>query len=132
VFIGGRYCSQLGGEWDGVIDLTGEFPETCKTREYLCIPLWDGNAPTPADLEACASFFDRVHKGRRGTRILVHCAHGRGRSCAALCACAVRADMAATWQNAFKMIWLKRPVVTLNHPMMHALQAWQEEGNKQR
>ena len=39
--------------------------------------------------------------------VLVHCAHGKGRSTCVLCACLVRAGLFATWRDAFDAV---RPI----------------------
>ena len=78
-WIGGRYASELNRKWACTIDLTNEFPESCrnKTFAYMLIPCWDGTPPAPRDIERAARFAaDHVERGD----VMVHCAHGRGRS----------------------------------------------------
>jgi len=61
--------------------------------------------------------------------ILIHCAHGRGRSTTALCAALVKAGYHRTWQDAYAFISTKRPCVKLNAKMRAALESWQAEFN---
>ena len=62
-------------EVDAVIDLTCGFPERIRCREYLCLPIWDGNAPTTNDLNCAVQFAKTLKK--KGV-VVVHCAFGVG------------------------------------------------------
>lgn len=121
-WVGGRYSHELGRRWAGTIDLTCEFPESSTQDKYLLIECWDGVPPTPEQLEEAAQFGVSAHE--RGD-VLVHCAHGRGRSTTTLCACLVRAGQYPTWEDAFAAIKQKRKVVKLNASMRKALTEWQ-------
>lgn len=121
-WVGGRYSHELGRRWAGTIDLTCEFPETSTQEKYLLIECWDGVPRTPDQLEEAAQFGIAAHE--RGD-VLVHCAHGRGRSTTTLCACLVRAGRFPTWEEAFAAIKQKRKVVKLNSSMRRALSEWQ-------
>lgn len=127
-WVGGCYANKLDKDWGAVIDLTVEFPESCikRTREYLSLPTWDGVPATPAQLDAAATF--AVNAFEKGGDILVHCAHGRGRSTTVMCACLVKAGLFDNWKDAFeKGIKPGRSVCKLNTRMKQNLQAWQEE-----
>ena len=113
----------------GVIDLTVEFPETTinRTSSYLSVPTWDGVPASPAQLDDGANFAVAAMRNHGGN-ILVHCAHGRGRSTTMMCACLVKAGLYPNWQEAFeKGIKPGRPVCKLNKRMRQALTQWQEE-----
>jgi protein-tyrosine phosphatase len=137
-WVGGWYAHELDKDWAAVIDLTVEFPETCidRTRAYLSLPTWDGVPATPEQLEEAASFAvlaaassSNSGQNRHGNSgdILVHCAHGRGRSTTVVCACLVKAGLFRTWEEAFeKGIKPKRPVCKLNRRMRQNLTKWQE------
>ncbi|KAL7567809.1 hypothetical protein ACA910_000560 [Epithemia clementina (nom. ined.)] len=127
-WVGGCHSDQLGKDWAGVIDLTVEFPESCinHTRAYLSIPTWDGVPATPEQLEEAATF--AFNASQQGGDILVHCAHGRGRSTTVMCACLVKAGLFRTWEEAFEQgIKPHRPVCKLNKRMKQNLAAWQEK-----
>ena len=127
-WVGGCNSNELGKNWAGVIDLTVEFPESCinNTRSYLSIPTWDGVPATPEQLEDAASF--ALTASSQGGDVLVHCAHGRGRSTTVMCACLVKAGLFRTWQEAFDQgIKPQRPVCKLNKRMKENLAAWQEQ-----
>ena len=132
-WVGGCYAHLLKKDWGAVIDLTVEFPESCikRTREYLSLPTWDGVPATPAQLEEAATF--AVKALEKGGDILVHCAHGRGRSTTVMCACLVKAGLYDNWKEAFeKGIKPGRSVCKLNTRMKQNLQEWQEKyANKQ-
>lgn len=124
-WVGGCYGHELNKEWGGIIDLTVEFPERMITKSYLSIPTWDGVPATPAQLEEAANF---AVEARQSGDVMVHCAHGRGRSTTVMCACLVKAGLFPTWQEAFeKGIKPGRSVCKLNSLMKKALTAWQEQ-----
>ena len=125
-WIGGCHAHELDKDWAGVIDLTTEFPETTidRTRAYLCMPTWDGVPATPDQIEEAANF--ALTASQQGGDVLVHCAHGRGRSTTIMCACLVKAGLFTTWEDAFeKGIKPKRPCCKLNKRMMENLTKWQ-------
>lgn len=125
-WIGGRYADQLGRKWAGTIDLTCEFPEGCaeSTERYHLLPCWDGVPPPPELLDRAAGFgvAARAHGD-----VMVHCAHGRGRSTCVMCACLVKAGAFPTWEAAFEACRKQRSIVKLNKSMRAALDAWQAE-----
>ena len=123
-WVGSCYGHELDRDWAGVIDLTVEFPETTRTRNYLSLPTWDGVPATPEQLEKAARFAVEAKEG--GGDILIHCAHGRGRSTTVMCACLVKAGLFATWEEAFEEgIKPARPVCKLNRRMKQNLTEWQ-------
>lgn len=125
-WVGGCHADDLGHkEWGGIIDLTVEFPEVCRdnTKHYLSAPTWDGVPLSPDDLESAANFAVEAHKDGD---VLVHCAHGRGRSTTVMCACLVKAGLFSNWEEAFeKGIKPYRPVCKLNKRMRENLADWQ-------
>lgn len=126
-WVGGCYSHELNKDWGGVIDLTVEFPESCinRTQGYLLVRSWDGVPPEPARLEKAAKF--AVESRKKGD-VLIHCAHGRGRSTTVMCAALVKAGLYSTWQEAFeKGIKPFRPVCSLNRRMRNNLTEWQAQ-----
>eukprot|EP00933_Yihiella_yeosuensis_P038128 TRINITY_DN32087_c0_g1_i1.p1 TRINITY_DN32087_c0_g1~~TRINITY_DN32087_c0_g1_i1.p1 ORF type:complete len:295 (-),score=40.06 TRINITY_DN32087_c0_g1_i1:96-980(-) len=123
-WVGGRYGAELEKQWAGTIDLTCEFPEGCAktTEQYLLVPCWDGVPPTPEMLEHAAKF--ALSASLNGD-VMVHCAHGRGRSTTVMCACLVKAGLHPTWEAALDAIKNQRRVVKLNRAMRSALTSWQ-------
>lgn len=127
-YVGGCYAHQLNKEWTCVIDLTVEFPESCieTTKEYLSVPTWDGIPASPDQLEDAANFAVEARKKHGGGDVLVHCAHGRGRSTTMMCACLVKEGLFKNWEEAFeKGIKPGRPVCKLNKRMRQNLTEWQ-------
>ena len=128
-WLGGRYADRAPGRperWAGVLDLTVELPERCLDLcdDYLLVRCWDGAAPHLQDLEHAAAF---CATARRRGPVLVHCAHGRGRSTTAMCAALVRAGVDRDWRGAFERCRRARPCVRLNKRMRAALDAWAAE-----
>lgn len=125
-WVGGMYADTLGKDWGGIIDLTVEFPERCinSTKAYKLIASWDGVPASPEKLEEAATF---AVEARKQGDVLIHCAHGRGRSTTTMCAALVKAGLFPTWQDAFeKGIKPQRSVCKLNKRMREALQKWQD------
>lgn len=126
-WVGGCYANELDKDWAGIIDQTVEFPESCinRTQEYLLLPTWDGVPATPEQLEEAATF---AIEARKHGDVLVHCAHGRGRSTTVMCACLVKAGLFPTWQEAFEYgVKPNRPVCKLNSIMRRNLTKWQDK-----
>lgn len=124
-WVGGTYSNELNKEWGGVIDLTVEFPERCfdTSKSYKLCAIWDGVPPTPDMLEEAAQF---AVEARKKGDVLIHCAHGRGRSTTLMCAALVRAGLYDNWEDAFeKGIKPGRSVCKLNSRMKNALSEWQ-------
>lgn len=124
-YVGGTYSHELNKEWGGVIDLTVEFPERCinNTKSYLLCATWDGVPASPERLEEAAQF---AVEARKKGDVLIHCAHGRGRSTTLMCAALVRAGLFDTWEEAFeKGIKPGRSVCKLNKRMRETLAQWQ-------
>jgi hypothetical protein len=121
---GGKYGSELGKQWGGILDLTCEFPEGCRaqTKHYKCIPCWDGTPPSAEMIEEAARF---CVEAREDGDVLVHCAHGRGRSTTCMVAALTKARLYPDWQRAFEACKRRRPVVALNRAMRHALTEWE-------
>merc|ERR1719436_515558 len=90
----------------------------------MLLPCWDGVPPPPAELERAAQF---ATSARSSGDVLVHCAHGRGRSTTVMCACLVRAGLHRNWEEAFDAIRKKRRVVKLNRSMRSVLTSWQAQ-----
>lgn len=138
-WVGGCYAYQLNKQWAGIIDLTVEFPEKCRsnTLRYLCLPTWDGVPCSPEQLEKAAQFCidARVEWARFKEKgavegdtpdILIHCAHGRGRSTTVMCAALVKMGLFANYEEALeKGIKPGRPVCKLNKMMRTNLAEWQ-------
>lgn len=126
-YVGGCYGHELNKEWAAVVDLTVEFPESCinTTKQYLLMPTWDGVPCRPDQLEEAATFAVNARKTHGGD-VLVHCAHGRGRSTTVMCACLVKAGLYKNWLDAFeKGIKPQRNVCKLNARMRQNLTEWQ-------
>jgi protein-tyrosine phosphatase len=123
-WIGGRYANRLRHRWAATVDLTVEFSEGCRdsTRAYLNLPCWDGTPPSARDIERAARFASDLSENGD---IMVHCAHGRGRSTCVMVACLVRSGAYPTWQRAFDAVRLKRKGVMLNRKMRRALTEWE-------
>ena len=146
LWVGGCFAHRLNKQWAGIIDLTVEFPERCRdtTLKYLCIPTWDGVPCSPAQLEMAANFAVEAKENwtklkEEGAvegepQILIHCAHGRGRSTTVMCAAMVKMGMYANFEEALeKGIKPGRPVCKLNAMMRKNLTEWQSiyvEGKK--
>lgn len=135
-WVGGCYSHQLEKKWAGIVDLTVEFPEKCRAERYLCLPSWDGVPCSPEQLEKAAVFCIEAReewarmkeKGvvEGGPQILIHCAHGRGRSTTVMCAALIKMGLFSNYEDALeKGIRPGRPVCKLNKMMRKNLAEWQ-------
>mmetsp|Transcript_77068 Transcript_77068/g.150970 ORF Transcript_77068/g.150970 Transcript_77068/m.150970 type:complete len:268 (-) Transcript_77068:271-1074(-) len=132
-YIGGKYSDELRMfKWGAIVDLTVEFNEACigecAVGGYKLVRCWDGVPPTPDQLEDaavhCANAYHTAKVMGRRTPVLIHCAHGRGRSTTSMCAALVRAGLFDSWEAAFEACKKERPVVKLNGKMRKALTDW--------
>lgn len=116
-------------QWEVIVDLTNEFPERSKaTGLYLNLPIWDGNAPTVAELEQGAIV---MATGALKGPSLCHCAFGVGRSTTLMTASLIFAGKAKTIEEAFQIIKAKRSIVKLNSRMRASLEMWMEWRSKE-
>jgi hypothetical protein len=79
-YLGGWYSSELGIRFSAVVDLCCELPERAQTDRYMCCANWDGMLHGE-DIARAAPFLAAAAK--EGP-VLVHCAHGVGRSTATI------------------------------------------------
>jgi len=119
----GTYFSDVAYavEWQGIVDLTTEFSERSRAKNYLCLPSWDGIPATHTDLTRGAEF---ILKHWEEGPVLCHCAAGIGRSATMVCAALLLAEKANTVDDAVAIIREQRPIVRLNVKMKTALNAW--------
>ena len=67
-----------------VLDVTAELPRIAASGRYLNLRVWDTHGPTPAQIDAAVRWI--AERRREGEKVLVHCAHGHGRSVTVLAA----------------------------------------------
>jgi protein-tyrosine phosphatase len=106
--------------WPAVVDLTCELPRRSPSSDYLCLPTWDVTPPSPQALEAGVAFL--LEHRRRGRPVLIHCAHGRGRSTVLLLAALVASGDHPGWQEALAAVRRGRPQVRLSRAQQRALE----------
>eukprot|EP00519_Triparma_laevis_P006198 CAMPEP_0182496708 /NCGR_PEP_ID=MMETSP1321-20130603/5304_1 /TAXON_ID=91990 /ORGANISM="Bolidomonas sp., Strain RCC1657" /LENGTH=269 /DNA_ID=CAMNT_0024700375 /DNA_START=44 /DNA_END=853 /DNA_ORIENTATION=+ len=134
-WVGGRYGSELSVPlWSVTVDLTCEFQESCinNTVKYVSSPVWDGTPPSVDEVERCAVAIRDGWSGSSQNKssasnsgpVMVHCAHGRGRSCMIACAGLVKSGRAGTWEEAFEVVKKGRHVCKLNKGMRVRLTEW--------
>jgi len=115
-FIGGwpRRPDELPPTPAAVIDVTCELPRTCpKDTPYRCVPTWDTTGPSGLTRINEAIEW-AVHQRAMGRNVLIHCAHGHGRSAAVLCAVLVHLGVAESGLEAITLIQRDRPLAKLN------------------
>ena len=107
-----------------VVDVTCELPLAASTAPsaYLALPVWDTHAPALAQIDAGVAFVRaQVAAGRK---VLVHCAHGHGRSAVLLGAVLIADGEAADADVAVALMRRARPRVRLNRRQRTALEKW--------
>lgn len=84
---------------------------------------WGLAGPTVLQIEEGLAWVRRQRQ--EGRAVLVHCAHGHGRSTALLCAALVQSGLAVDFREAFSKVKAVRPKVKLNGPQYGSLVAWE-------
>lgn len=105
-----------------VLDLTCEFrdPAAIRSREgYRCLPILDGGSVSAEELVAVL----RGLAPEVGTRILIHCAQGHGRTGMVAAAWLVLHGYARTAEEAVAMLQAVRPGVRLRRGQWEVLKA---------
>jgi hypothetical protein len=105
-----------------VLDLTCEFAEHPAIRAlpgYRAMPVLDASVPPLADLTALIN-----EVAADPAPLLVHCAQGRGRSAAVMCAILVARGVEPDIALALARIRAARPVVRLHAAQRSRLDAW--------
>ncbi|KAG2493681.1 hypothetical protein HYH03_008195 [Edaphochlamys debaryana] len=109
------------GESPSVLDVTCELPRTHRNR-YLCLPVWDTQAPTASQIDHGVAFC--LAERNMNRTIYVHCAHGHGRSALLLIACLLEAGHVGSVDEGLAVLQAARPRVKLNARQRRALEAW--------
>ena len=120
-WLGGWYSYELGIRFAATVDLCCELPERAETEQYMCCANWDGMVHGE-DIAKAAPFLAAAAK--KGP-VLVHCAHGVGRSTATILAALVEAGHFETTEAAFAHCKKLRPVVKQSPRLKAALTSWQ-------
>lgn len=124
-------ASAFDNSWDAVLDITNELPRLSSSQNYHCIPTWDGwdhplkrlnfialvrTAPTVQQLdEACDYIGSLVKKKNENAHILIHCAHGKGRSVTVTTAVLVGLGIEPDWRSAYSRVILSRFLFVYQH-----------------
>jgi len=105
-----------------VLDVTCELPLQVRPPAYKVIPVWDTHSPLPHQIDDAVVWAQEQE--RQGRQILIHCAHGHGRSATVLCAILIADGKAQSIAEAEKMIKKERPRVRLNVRQRAAVTEW--------
>ncbi|KAF4677076.1 hypothetical protein FOL47_003527 [Perkinsus chesapeaki] len=108
LFVGDIMASAFDRQWDAVLDVTNELPRLSSSRDYHCIPTWDGTAPTVAQLDEACNYIQPLLKkdksNNHNERVLIHCAHGKGRSVTVMTAVLVGLGIEPDWRSAYNTV----------------------------
>lgn len=105
-----------------VLDVTCELPLQLVPPAYLNLSVWDTHAPSVPQIEQGVQW--ALQQRSAGRPVLVHCAHGHGRSATVLGAILVAEGIAKGAADAEAIMKSVRPRVRLNSRQMGALRAW--------
>lgn len=111
----------LFAPWPAIVDLTCELPRRGPADAYHLAATWDATAPSPETLTDAVAFA-LAHRAA-GRPVLFHCAHGRGRSVAALIAALVAAGLHADFDEACAHVDRKRRVA-MTRSQRAAVRRW--------
>ena len=125
-WLGGWYSYELGVPFGTVVDLCCELPERASYNNYLCCPCWDGKLNVDAVRRAATVLAAASKSGGGGMPLLVHCAHGVGRSTCVMVAGMVEAGLFPTADAAFAHIKSARPTVKTSPTFQRVLKEWAE------
>lgn len=109
---------------DAVVDMTCDLPEGGLFRSYLLVPVWDGLAPTAAQIKEAADWI--YHERQANHTVFVHCCYGVGRSATVMAAALVKCGVCQTLDDACKLIRSQRPFVEIGQAHMTELGKWME------
>ena len=100
VYVGDYFSSfRSPMKWATVVDVTNELPRLSNCRNYLNVQSWDGVPPSVEDIRTAVKFITDCEKP-----VLVHCAHGKGRSVTVVCAYLVAAQVCKSIGEAIAMV----------------------------
>eukprot|EP00873_Tetraselmis_striata_P024639 jgi/Tetstr1/444903/TSEL_003354.t1 len=104
-----------------VLDCTCELAKK-HDKPYLCLPTWDCQGPSSELISLGMAW--AADQQRRGREVLVHCAHGHGRSCTVLCAALINEGVVSNIDEALAYVQRTRPKAKLNPSQRRALEQW--------
>lgn len=105
-----------------VLDVTCELPLQVHPPAYKMIPVWDTHSPLPNQIDDAVLWAQEQE--RQGRQILIHCAHGHGRSATILCAILIADGQAGSIAEAEAILKKQRPRVRLNVRQRASLTDW--------
>ena len=112
VWLGRIPTSKEQSYYKAIVDLCAELPINPQGRAYLCVPVLDLIAPTPAE---CLQAAEAIERLRASGPLLVCCALGYSRSATAVAAWLLQTGRATTLDQALTIIRTARADVIL-HP----------------
>ena len=105
-----------------VPDVTCELPRAHSVGPYLCLPTWDTNAVAVTDIERGVDW--ALAQRAMGRAVVVHCAHGHGRSATVMAACLLARGLCLNARDAEKYMQRSRPRVRLSRRQRASLEDW--------
>lgn len=111
-----------------ILDVTCELPLKVKTPAYKVIHVWDTHAPRLHQIDEGVQFIKEQLALNRP--VLIHCAHGHGRSATIFGALIIASGAAQNASEAEKLMKKYRPRVRLNSRQHASLSAWMESKRK--
>lgn len=106
-----------------ILDLTAEFtrPSQSRQRRYFTVPMLDLVAPTLSQLEEATKALDELYP--QGS-VLVHCALGYTRSALVIAAWLYQRRVAASREEAIRLVRTARPQIVLSQAALSVLDAY--------
>lgn len=106
-----------------ILDVTCELPLQVEASGYLMIPVWDTHAPSSIQIEIGVRWALKQEREEKRC-ILIHCAHGHGRSACMMAAILIAKGLVGTVEEAEAMMKKERPRVRLNPRQKEAVEMW--------
>lgn len=105
-----------------VLDVTCELPLQLIPPAYKLLKVWDTHAPTAEQIEVGVAWAQA--QSAAGRPVLVHCAHGHGRSATIICALLIAEGYAKGLDDAEAYMKVERPRIRLNRRQRLAVKQW--------
>ncbi len=122
IYVGDYYSSFVQNiAWGSIIDVTNELPRFGHCREYLNIQSWDGCPPSVDNIQKAVVFAKTAPRP-----LLIHCAHGKGRSATVATALLRAIGPFSSIESAIECIKKSRPQTRVNIRMRKVLKAWED------
>jgi hypothetical protein len=121
-----RLLPPRGKSGIAICDVTCELPRRAMSADMYCmVPCWDSHAPSPNAIDTAVHWV--LGRLEEEYSVLIHCAHGHGRSAVVTGGVLRALGLAATVVDAGEIMKKARPLVKMNSRQLEALADWERQ-----